>query len=79
MVHVTKVSKPPVLGETLGSDFSQIFGAGIHNSKETILREKFYERVVIPNFMMSGISYLLPKNNVSNPTKNSLILCQTVK
>ena len=32
-VHVTKVSKPPVPGETLGSDFLQIFGAGTHKSK----------------------------------------------
>lgn len=32
-VHVTEVSKPPVLGETLGSDFLQTFGAGTHNSK----------------------------------------------
>ena len=76
---MTEVSKPPVLGETLGSDFLQTFGAGTHNTKETILREKFYEPVVIPNFMMSGISYLLPKNNVSNPTKNGLILRQPVK
>ena len=44
--------------------------------KETVLHKEACEPAVMPDFMMSGNSYLLPKeNSISNPTKNSSILC----
>lgn len=79
-VNVTRLSKLPVLRGNTRIRLCRFLVQALITAKETILHEEFYELAVMPDFMMSGNSYLLSKeNNISNSTKNGPILCQTAK
>lgn len=68
------------LEETRAQTFCRFLVQALITAKETLSREEFCESAVMPDFMMPGNSYLLSKEeNISNPTKNSSILCQPAK
>lgn len=79
-VNVTRLSKQPVLRGNTRIRVCRFWVQALITAKETILHEEFCELAGMPDFMMSGNSYLLSKEyNISNSIKNSPILCQPDK
>lgn len=60
-VNVARLSKLPVLRGNTRIRLCRFLVQALITAKEIILHEEFCEPAVIPDFMMSGNSYLLSK------------------